>query len=77
MSAFYELTDAYRDRDRAALEWKAQDGQVVGCLGSDVPEEFLTISVRGKNPMQRCYSTRLFAPCGDFCCNKVDSLASY
>jgi benzoyl-CoA reductase/2-hydroxyglutaryl-CoA dehydratase subunit BcrC/BadD/HgdB len=41
MSAFDELTRAYRERDRAALEWKAQGGQVVGCLGNDVPEEFL------------------------------------
>ena len=36
-----KFTRAYRERDRAALEWKAQGGQVVGCLGSDVPEEFL------------------------------------
>ena len=41
MSTFDEFTRAYRERDRAALEWKAQGGQVVGCLGSDVPEEFL------------------------------------
>jgi benzoyl-CoA reductase/2-hydroxyglutaryl-CoA dehydratase subunit BcrC/BadD/HgdB len=41
VSAFDEFTHAYRERDRAALEWKAQGGQVVGCLGSDVPEEFL------------------------------------
>jgi benzoyl-CoA reductase/2-hydroxyglutaryl-CoA dehydratase subunit BcrC/BadD/HgdB len=41
MSAFDELSRAYRERDRAALEWKAQGGQVIGCLGSDVPEEFL------------------------------------
>jgi len=41
MNGLDELTRAYRERDRAALEWKAQGGQVVGCLGSDVPEEFL------------------------------------
>jgi benzoyl-CoA reductase/2-hydroxyglutaryl-CoA dehydratase subunit BcrC/BadD/HgdB len=41
MSTFDEFTRAYRERDRAALEWKAQGGQVVGCLGNDVPEEFL------------------------------------
>jgi len=41
VSAIDELACAYRERDRAALEWKAQGGQVVGCLGSDVPEEFL------------------------------------
>ncbi len=41
MSALNELTRAYCERDRAGLEWKAQGGQVVGCLGSDVPEEFL------------------------------------
>jgi benzoyl-CoA reductase/2-hydroxyglutaryl-CoA dehydratase subunit BcrC/BadD/HgdB len=53
VSAFDEFTHAYRERDRAALEWKAQGGQVVGCLGSDVPEElliaagFLTVRVCG------------------------------
>ena len=41
MNGLDELTCAYRERDRAALEWKVQGGQVVGCLGSDVPEEFL------------------------------------
>jgi benzoyl-CoA reductase/2-hydroxyglutaryl-CoA dehydratase subunit BcrC/BadD/HgdB len=41
MRTFDEFTRAYHERDRAALEWKAQGGQVVGCLGSDVPEEFL------------------------------------
>jgi benzoyl-CoA reductase/2-hydroxyglutaryl-CoA dehydratase subunit BcrC/BadD/HgdB len=41
VSAFDELDRAYRERNRAALEWKAQGGLVVGCLGSDVPEELL------------------------------------
>ena len=53
MSALDELRRAYRERDRAALHWKAQGGQVIGCLGSDVPEElliaagFLTVRVYG------------------------------
>jgi benzoyl-CoA reductase/2-hydroxyglutaryl-CoA dehydratase subunit BcrC/BadD/HgdB len=41
VSAFDELARAYRERDAAALEWKAQGGLVVGCLGNDVPEELL------------------------------------
>ena len=40
-TAFDELARAYRERDSAALEWKARGGLVVGCLGSDVPEELL------------------------------------
>lgn len=40
-TAFEELARAYRERDRAALEFKAGGGRVVGCLGSDVPEEIL------------------------------------
>jgi benzoyl-CoA reductase/2-hydroxyglutaryl-CoA dehydratase subunit BcrC/BadD/HgdB len=41
VSALEELVRAYQERDRAALEWKSGGGQVVGCLGSDVPEELL------------------------------------
>jgi benzoyl-CoA reductase/2-hydroxyglutaryl-CoA dehydratase subunit BcrC/BadD/HgdB len=41
VSVWEELEGVYRERDRAALEWKEQGGQVVGCLGSDVPEELL------------------------------------
>jgi benzoyl-CoA reductase/2-hydroxyglutaryl-CoA dehydratase subunit BcrC/BadD/HgdB len=41
VSVLRELVRAYRQRDRAPLEWKEQGGQVVGCLGSDVPEELL------------------------------------
>jgi benzoyl-CoA reductase/2-hydroxyglutaryl-CoA dehydratase subunit BcrC/BadD/HgdB len=47
-----ELPRAYRERDRAALEWKAQGGQVVGCLGSDVPEELLIAA--GLLPVRVC-----------------------
>ncbi len=52
MSAFDELARAYRERDRAALEWKAQGGLVVGCLGSDVPEELLLAA--GVLPVRVC-----------------------
>jgi benzoyl-CoA reductase/2-hydroxyglutaryl-CoA dehydratase subunit BcrC/BadD/HgdB len=31
----------YRERERAAREWQARGGQVVGYLGADVPEELL------------------------------------
>jgi len=47
-----ELARAYRERDRAALEWKAQGGQVAGCLGSDVPEELLIAA--GLLPVRVC-----------------------
>ncbi len=47
-----ELARAYQERDRAALEWKAQGGQVVGCLGSDVPEELLIAA--GLLPVRVC-----------------------
>jgi benzoyl-CoA reductase/2-hydroxyglutaryl-CoA dehydratase subunit BcrC/BadD/HgdB len=52
MSASEELGRAYRERDRAALEWRAQGGQVVGCLGSDVPEELLIAA--GLLPVRVC-----------------------
>lgn len=51
-NAYDELVRAYRERDRAALEWKATGGQVVGCLGSDVPEEFLVAA--GILPIRVC-----------------------
>ena len=51
-NAFEELARAYRERERAALEWKAHGGQVVGCLGSDVPEEFLIAA--GLLPVRVC-----------------------
>jgi benzoyl-CoA reductase/2-hydroxyglutaryl-CoA dehydratase subunit BcrC/BadD/HgdB len=50
--AFDELARAYRERDGAALEWKAQGGLVVGCLGSDVPDEFLVAA--GILPIRVC-----------------------
>ncbi len=51
-SAGDELVRAYHERDRAALEWKARGGQVVGCLGSDVPEELLIAA--GFLPVRIC-----------------------
>lgn len=41
MSALAELTRRYRDRDVAAHEWKQRGGQVVGYIGTDVPEELM------------------------------------
>lgn len=52
VSAFDPLARAYHERDGAALEWKAQGGQVVGCLGSDVPEELLIAA--GFLPVRVC-----------------------
>jgi len=52
VSAFAQLAQAYGDRDAAALEWKAQGGQVGGCLGSDVPEELLLAA--GILPIRIC-----------------------
>lgn len=52
MSIFDELTRAYRERDSFALEWKSQGRQVVGCLGSDVPEELLIAA--GILPVRVC-----------------------
>jgi benzoyl-CoA reductase/2-hydroxyglutaryl-CoA dehydratase subunit BcrC/BadD/HgdB len=63
MSAFDELTHAYHERDRAALEWKAQGGQVVGCLGSDVPEEFLIAA--GFLTVRVCGDPRVSAEAAD------------
>jgi len=51
-TAFDALARAYRERDTAALEWKAQGGLVVGCLGSDVPEELLVAA--GILPIRVC-----------------------
>jgi benzoyl-CoA reductase/2-hydroxyglutaryl-CoA dehydratase subunit BcrC/BadD/HgdB len=52
VSALDELARAYRERDAAALEWKAQGGLVVGCLGSDVPGELLVAA--GILPIRVC-----------------------
>lgn len=52
MSVLQELVSAYEQRDRVALEWKEQGGQVVGCLGSDVPEELLLAA--GILPVRVC-----------------------
>lgn len=51
-SAWEELAKTYAERDRAALEWKARGGQVVGCMGSDVPEELLMAA--GFLPVRIC-----------------------
>lgn len=52
MSALAKLVRAYAGRDQAALEWKLGGGQVVGCLGSDVPEELLVAA--GFLPVRVC-----------------------
>lgn len=41
MAAFEVMQKHYRQRDVAAREWKRNGGKVVGCIGSDVPEEML------------------------------------
>jgi benzoyl-CoA reductase/2-hydroxyglutaryl-CoA dehydratase subunit BcrC/BadD/HgdB len=41
LSALDLLKQHYHDRDRAAREWQAQGGQVIGYLGADVPEELI------------------------------------
>ena len=41
MSVLDTLQQNYRERERAAQEWKARGGQVIGYLGSDVPEELI------------------------------------
>ncbi|MFC3068902.1 2-hydroxyacyl-CoA dehydratase subunit D [Phenylobacterium soli] len=41
MSAVDELLSAYADPRAAALAFKARGGQVVGLIGSDVPEEII------------------------------------
>lgn len=51
-TAFDEIARAYRERDRAAKEWKARGGQVVGSFGNDVPEEFLIAA--GYLPVRVC-----------------------
>ncbi len=61
--ALSELARAYRARDRAALEWRAGGGPVVGCLGSDVPEEFLVAA--GMLPVRVCGDPALDAGVAD------------
>lgn len=39
--AFNILENVYLNRDLEAKKWKEKGGKVVGCLGSDVPEEIL------------------------------------
>ena len=51
-SALAKLTRAYNERDQATMEWKLGGGQVVGCLGSDVPEELLVAA--GFLPVRIC-----------------------
>ena len=52
LGVFDELVRAYRERDRPALLWKKGGGQVVGCFGNDVPEEFLIAA--GYLPVRIC-----------------------
>lgn len=40
-SALVQLTRHDQERHQAALEWKAAGGKVVGCLGTDTPEELI------------------------------------
>lgn len=51
-AAFEELARVYKERDHPAIEWKKQGGQVIGCLGSDVPEEILIAA--GFLPVRIC-----------------------
>ncbi|MDY2625891.1 MAG: 2-hydroxyacyl-CoA dehydratase family protein [Coriobacteriales bacterium] len=39
--AFAKLHDAYCNREKALLEFKAKGGKVAGCMGADVPDEVL------------------------------------
>ena len=39
--AFGALLDVWQHRDRAAAEFRRKGGRVVGCLGGDVPEEYV------------------------------------
>ena len=39
--AFAKLYDAYCNREKALLDWKAKGGKVVGTMGADVPDEIL------------------------------------
>ena len=38
---FKALLDVWQHRDRAAAEFRRKGGKVVGCLGGDVPEEYI------------------------------------
>ena len=51
-SVLLELVSAYRERDRAAFDWKARGGKIVGCFGNDVPEEILIAA--GYLPVRVC-----------------------
>lgn len=39
--AFAQLLDAYENRDKAANQWRAGGGKVVGKMGFDVPDELI------------------------------------
>ena len=41
MGPFEEIKKLYRQRDSAALEWKAKGGKVVGYISDDVPDEMV------------------------------------
>ena len=50
--AFAALYRVWLDRDKAAAEFRAGGGRVVGCLGADVPEEYLLAG--GLLPIRIC-----------------------
>lgn len=60
---FEALAQAYRQRDQAAHVWKARGGRVVGCLGADVPEEFLIAA--GILPVHICGDPTLAGDAAD------------
>ena len=41
MGPLEEIKKLYEQRDRAAREWKAQGGKVVGYISDDVPDEMV------------------------------------
>jgi len=50
--AYQELKEAYTNRTKAALEFKAKGGRVIGCYGCDVPEEIIIAA--GMFPLRVC-----------------------
>jgi benzoyl-CoA reductase/2-hydroxyglutaryl-CoA dehydratase subunit BcrC/BadD/HgdB len=41
MGALEEINKLYRQRDKAAREWKAKGGKIVGYISDDVPDEMI------------------------------------
>jgi len=50
--AMEELIEIYDNRDEAARKWESEGGKIIGCLGSDVPEEIIIAA--GYIPYQIC-----------------------